>query len=64
MTLRDGDRTRLCGGTTGNGCLVGDMGITILANGNIITDRDNDCGVVDPITLQDQGCYMLCKSIV
>ena len=53
MTLRDGDRTSLCGGSTGNGCLLGEMGITILANGNIITDRDNNCGVVDPITLQD-----------
>lgn len=55
MTLRDADRTTACGGASGNGCLIGDMGITILANGNIITDRDNDCSVVDPVTLQDQG---------
>lgn len=55
MTLRDGDRSIACGGTTGNGCLVGDMGITILENGNIITDRDNDCSGVDAVTLQDQG---------
>jgi len=55
MTLRDNDKSAICGGTTGNGCLVGDMGFTILDNGNIITDRDNDCSVTDIATLQDQG---------
>lgn len=31
------------------------MGVTILENGNIITDRDNDCSDIDATTLQDQG---------
>ena len=53
LTLRDGDRTAASGGATGNGCLLGEMGITILGNGNIITDRDNKCSTVDAITLQD-----------
>lgn len=58
MRLKDGDRTAICGGVGGNGCLVGDMGITILENGNIITDRDNNCGAVDSVTLQDSASAM------
>ncbi len=58
LTLRDGDRTAACGGATGNGCLLGEMGITILGNGNIITDRDNNCSTVDAITLQDSTTAM------
>lgn len=55
ITLSDGDRTTACGGASGLGCLVGEMGVTILENGNIITDRDNDCSDIDATTLQDQG---------
>lgn len=55
MTLRDGDRTTACGGVLGSGCLLGEMGFSILENGNIITDRDNDCSAIDATTLQDQG---------
>lgn len=55
LTLRDGDRTAACGTT---GCLVGEMGITILGNGNIITDRDNNCSIVDSTTLQDSTTAM------
>ncbi|MCB1659655.1 MAG: hypothetical protein H6996_07930 [Moraxellaceae bacterium] len=58
LTLRDGDRTAACGGSTGNGCLLGEMGISILGNGNIITDRDNNCSAVDALTLQDSSTAM------
>ena len=58
LTLRDSDRTAACGGTSGNGCAFGDMGISILANGNIISDRDNNCSVVDATTLQDTTTAM------
>ena len=54
-TKQDGDRSTACGGTSGNGCSFGEVGITILDNGNIITDRDNDCSAVDAQTLIDQG---------
>lgn len=50
MVLRDSDITAAC---TSLGCLLGEIGITILENGNIITDRNNDCSIVDPITLKD-----------
>lgn len=38
LTLQDSRDT--CGGAI---CTVGEMGITILANGNIISDRNNNC---------------------
>lgn len=43
LTLKDKDLTT-CAGT---GCLVGDMGISILENGNIISDVNNNCRAVD-----------------
>lgn len=58
LILRDNDRTPACGGETGNGCVLGEMGITILDNGNIITDRDSNCSTVDAITLQDSSTAM------
>jgi len=50
LTLRNSDTSTAC---TSSGCLLGDMGITILENGNIITDRNNDCSMVDANTLKD-----------
>jgi hypothetical protein len=50
LTLKDSNTSTACSST---GCLVGDIGITILENGNIITDRNNDCSVVDSNTLKD-----------
>lgn len=50
MTVRDSNTTAACGSL---GCLLGEMGITILENGNIITDRNNDCSVVDAVSLKD-----------
>lgn len=50
MTVRDSNQSTAC---TNLGCVLGEMGITILANGNIITDRNNDCSDIDPITLKD-----------
>ena len=43
LTLTDNDFTT-CQGT---GCTVGSMGISILDNGNIISDRNNNCRAVD-----------------
>lgn len=50
LTLKDSNTSTACSST---GCLIGDIGITILENGNIITDRNNDCSVVDSNTLKD-----------
>lgn len=50
MTLRDSNISSSCSNI---GCLIGEYGITILENGNIITDRNNDCSIVDPVTLKD-----------
>ncbi len=35
-------------------CLLGTQAITVLANGNIITDMAQDCSPVDPVTLISQ----------
>lgn len=43
LTLRDSD-AKTCQST---GCVVGEMGISILENGNIITDRNNNCRPVN-----------------
>ena len=43
LTLRDSD-AKTCPST---GCVVGEMGISILENGNIITDRNNNCRPVN-----------------
>lgn len=50
LTLKDSNTSTACSST---GCLIGDIGITILENGNIISDRNNDCSVVDSSTLKD-----------
>ncbi|PTQ89581.1 hypothetical protein [Agitococcus lubricus] len=50
LRLKDGNS---CQGES-DGCLVGDMGISILANGNIISDRDNNCNTTLDADLKDQ----------
>lgn len=52
LTFRDSSEDTACS-VTKEGCLVGTVGISILENGNIITDMDNDCSSVDKTTLQD-----------
>ena len=54
LTFRDSD-AKTCPST---GCVVGEMGISILENGNIITDRNNNCRpvnnmmeIADPLNL-------------
>ena len=52
LTFRDSSEDTACS-VTKEGCLIGTVGISILENGNIITDMDNDCSVVDKATLKD-----------
>ena len=52
LTLRDRDVGN--SSCTAQGCLVGTIGMSILENGNIISDRDNDCSIVDT-NLQDKA---------
>jgi len=46
LTVRDSSEDTSCS-LTKEGCLLGVMGVSILENGNIITDMDNDCSAVD-----------------
>lgn len=34
-------------------CLLKEVPLTILADGNVVTDSNNDCAAVDPVTLND-----------
>lgn len=52
LTFRDSSEDTACS-VTKEGCLIGTVGISILENGNIITDMDNDCSAVDKTTLKD-----------
>lgn len=47
MTLRDSNVSTAGGCVATNGCDVGTVGVTVLENGNIISDLNDDCGVVD-----------------
>ena len=47
MTFRTDNKNPLNGCDAVKGCTVGTAGITILENGNIITDINNDCGAVN-----------------
>ena len=52
LTFRDSSEDTTCSATK-EGCLIGTVGISILENGNIITDMDNDCSSIDKTTLKD-----------
>lgn len=55
MKLRDNDVSALSGCSAQGGCTVGSIGVTILPNGNIVSDMNNDCGLLDAGLVDGSG---------
>ncbi len=55
LTLRNNDISAATGCPAQEGCTVGTVGVTVLPNGNIVSDINNDCGAVDGGLMDTSG---------
>lgn len=55
MTFRDSNVSTAGGCASTNGCEVGTVGVTVLENGNIISDMNDDCSAVDASLMDGLG---------
>lgn len=53
LTLRNSDTSNSICDPERRGCLLGTIGITIRDDGNIVSDRNNDCSIPDKTTMMD-----------